>query len=85
MNWKSIEQGLPPVGVPLVVAITGEWYNKNEKRVVAPVYYVKEHATQKWRFVETNNGTYNIIGPDYFKVVAWDYYPKPWGQTDESS
>lgn len=84
MNWKPIEDGLPPVGVPLVATIEGEWCAGKERRVAMPVYYIKCEMTRGWRFVEMNSGGYSIIGPDLFKVVAWDYYPEPYRMEQES-
>ena len=76
MKWNKIEDGLPPVGIPIIVTIKQEW-EKNPK-VVGPVYYQKSHYDGTYGFYEYGIGTEDRrIGPTSVEVTHWTKWPDP--------
>ena len=74
-NWHPISDGLPPIGIPLIVTIKDNLEGKpNELRY--PVYYEKDSRRGgyhwSWRFGEFD---YELI-PNISKVVAFMKLPE---------
>lgn len=74
MVWKSIKDGLPPIGVPLIVTIKDNLeYRGNQLRY--PVYYEKDNMKNgyhwSWRY---GDFAYELL-PDVSEVVAWCLVP----------
>ena len=78
MNWNKIEDGLPKAGVPLIVTVKRPPDCGEPLQAVGPVYYMKSFRTGKWGWFEFGNVDAQI-GPDYFEVIAWAEYPRPYG------
>ena len=72
MKWTSIEQGLPPAGVPLIVTVACADDGKRRPKIAYPVVY-----RDKWGFYEYG-AEHGIIGREYYKVTAWMTLPKPY-------
>lgn len=76
MEWKQIKDGLPPIGVPLIVTIKDHLnFKLNELRY--PVYYEKSKNGRgfrwSWRYGDFD---YDLL-PDVSEVVAWIEVPEP--------
>lgn len=74
--WNRITDGLPPVGVPLIVTVKDGLQGKpNTLRY--PVYYEKAKDGNgyrwSWRFGDYD---YDLI-PEVSEVVGWMEMPKP--------
>ncbi len=82
MNWKPITEGLPRVGVPLIVTIKNHLENKpNELRY--PVYYEKDNMRQgyhwSWRF---GDFAYELL-PEVSEVIAFAELPHPYESEEQ--
>lgn len=78
MKWNSITDGLPPIGVPLIVTVKDHLQGKmNELRY--PVYYEKAKSgfgyRWSWRYGDFD---YDLL-PDVSEVVAYIVLPEPYG------
>lgn len=69
-EWKSIKDGLPPIGSPLIVTIFDSFRNRRELRY--PVYYQKSIYSGDYGFYV--NGT-DYLMPEYSEVLAWQEIP----------
>ena len=83
MVWKNIEDGLPPVGVPLIVTIKDNLEHKrNQLRY--PVYYEKDSMKSgyhwSWRY---GDFAYELL-PDVSEVVAWCLVPSVYESENEN-
>ena len=76
-KWTPITDGLPPVGVPLIVTIKDNLEHKPDE-LRYPVYYEKDHIQQgyswNWRYGDFN---YQLI-PSVSEVVAYMELPEPY-------
>lgn len=79
LYWHDIEDGLPPVGVPLIVTVESDTYNELNvgAKLCYPVVYRKSFVRDEYRFYEHGLED-GIIGPDYFHVTGWIEFPKPY-------
>lgn len=81
-EWKSIqEDGLPPIGKPLIVTIKDNLQGKpNELRY--PVYYEKDSMKGgyhwSWRY---GDFAYELL-PGVSEVIAWCEFPKIYESED---
>lgn len=73
MEWQSIKNGLPPVGIPLVVTIHDSFRNRRELRY--PVYYRKSAYGESWGFYVYGEEEH-ILLPEYSEVLAWREFPE---------
>lgn len=76
-GWIPIEEGLPPVGLPLIVTVKDNLQRKpNERRL--PVYYEKDSIKDgyhwSWRY---GDYAYELL-PDVSEIVAWRPLPEPY-------
>ena len=77
-HWNVIsENGLPPIGKPLIVTIKDNLQGKsNELRY--PVYYEKDSMKGgyhwSWRY---GDFAYELV-PDVSEVIAWQPLPQPY-------
>lgn len=75
-KWNLIKDGLPPVGVPLIVAVEVHSFARsenNEIKMVYPVLYQKDFWKDRWCFYNCTKG--EVIKPEYATVVAWVEFP----------
>lgn len=75
MEWKKITDGLPPIGVPLVVTIEkNEYYTSRETRF--PVYYSesKNGNGYSW-YWHYGDMVYELL-LNVSEVIAWAKLPK---------
>ena len=69
-EWTTIEKGLPPVGVPLIVSVVNR-FEKNRKELRYPVYFEYHPFEQRWVW-RINDG---YLLPEYSEVEAWMALP----------
>lgn len=69
-TWKSIKDGLPPVGTPLIVTIIDSLKGRRELRY--PVYYQQSIYCDNYGFYV--NGT-DVLLPEYSEVIAYMELP----------
>ena len=69
-KWKPIKEGLPPIGVPLIVTIYDSIRFRRELRY--PVYYQQSIFCDEYGFYV--NGT-DILLPEYSEVIAYMLIP----------
>ena len=75
-GWISIEDGLPPAGVPLIVTVHTEDQSRPDE-IAYPVMYQKDmRRSNRWVWWDYMSG--NEIGPSYFTVTAWKRFPEPY-------
>lgn len=78
MKWNNTGDGLPPIGVPLIVTVKDNLQGRpNELRY--PVYYEKAKSGSgyrwSWRYGDFD---YDLL-PDVSEVVAYIVLPEPYG------
>ena len=74
MEVHKIEDGLPPLGFPLIVRIQQDWEPK--AKVLSPVYYLKSHYDGSFGFYHHGIGDEDYrIGPKSVEVTHWMFYP----------
>lgn len=83
MDWVSIEQGPPPVGIPLIVTVACADDGKHGPKIAYPVIYRKSFIRNEWHFYEYGIED-GIIGSDYYHVTAWMTMPKPYCAEEEA-
>lgn len=74
-EFKSIKDGLPPIGKPLIVTIKDNLQGMpNQLRY--PVYYLKDTMKDQyvWKWV-FGDMIYDLL-PEVSEVVAWQLFPK---------
>lgn len=69
-EWKPITEGLPKIGVPLIVTIYDSTRFRRELRY--PVYYLKSIFCDEYGFYV--NGT-DILLPEFSEVIAYMEMP----------
>lgn len=75
MEWNKIENGLPPIGKPLIVTIKDNLQGvPNQLRY--PVYYVKDTMKDQyaWKWI-FGDMIYDLVS-DVSEVIAWVEIPK---------
>ena len=72
-KWISIKDGLPPIGVPLIVSIYDTFNNRRELRY--PVIYRKSLYDKGFRFYMYGIEE-NVLLPEYSEVRAWMEFPR---------
>lgn len=82
VEWKKISDGLPPIGIPLIVTIKDRLQGKpNELKY--PVYYEKAKGMDgyrwSWRYGDFD---YDLM-PDVSEVIAYMTIPEPYNGGDE--
>ena len=77
--WTSIKDGLPPVGIPLIVTIYDSFKGKRELRY--PVYYQKGFFSNNYGFYLYGNED-NLLLPEYSEVLAWCEFPNVYERED---
>lgn len=82
MNWNDIENGLPPIGKPLIVTIKDNLRGEpNELRY--PVYYEKDSMKGdyhwSWRY---GDFSYDLL-PDASEVIAWCELPQIYERSEK--
>lgn len=83
-NWHKISDGLPPLGVPLIVTIEqNEYYMNKELRY--PVYYSenKKGSGYAWYWYY-GDFCYELM-PNVSEVIAWQELPKTYIEEQERS
>lgn len=77
-NWKIIEEdGLPPIGIPLIVTIKDNLQGlSNQLRF--PVYYVKDALHERYSWKWFYGDMVNELIPDVSEVIAWQLIPEPY-------
>ena len=80
IEFKKIKEGLPPVGIPLVVKTFSKIEQKYE--IKYPVYYIKEPYSNEyaWYFFPACEGICKLL-PEYSEVMYWATLVG--GETDE--
>lgn len=70
IEYQHINDGLPPVGTPLIVKTFSQIDQKEE--IKYPVYYVKEPYSNKyaWYFFPACEGICKLL-PEYSLVMGW--------------
>ena len=72
-NWKSIEEdGLPPIGIPLIVTIKDKLQGL-PNHLKFPVYYVKDMFNEGycWKWLYGYTDLFQEVG----EVIAWQLFP----------
>ena len=74
-NWTMVSDNLPPAGVPIIVAHVGYGYGGTSKKIkiAYPVLYRKHFVEDRWIWDNCMEG--GEIGPETFKVIAWQLLP----------
>lgn len=72
-TWTDIEDGLPPVGVPLIVTVDD--IKEGRRTVMCPVMYRKSFRCEKYGFYDAY-GSY--LEPEWFPTIAWIEIPSPY-------
>ena len=74
-NWTAIEDGLPPVGKPLIVTIQ-DHLQGNRKELRYPVYYEMDSMKLRyhWNF-RFGEFVYELL-QDVSEVIAWQELPQ---------
>ena len=81
--WMNISEGIPPMGMPLMVEVDRRGICAGSPFVIlGPVYYLKAPTDGNWGFYEYAD-LERRIGPEYAVVVKWALWPTPDGETDE--
>ncbi|MCD7724917.1 MAG: hypothetical protein LUI12_05105 [Clostridiales bacterium] len=82
MEWKLIEDGLPPIGVPIICTVKDHFATANvmDKKPVYqlryPCYYMKNRFTGCYEFCfETVD---NVLLKEVSEVIAWTEFPYPY-------
>lgn len=74
--WNRITDGLPPIGVPLIVTIK-DAYRASRTTLRYPVYYEKAKDgwghRWSWRFGDYD---YDLV-PEVSEVIGWMEMPEP--------
>lgn len=77
MEWKKILDGLPPIGIPLIVTVKDHLQGKPNE-LSYPVYYEKSKGgfgyRWSWRYGDFD---YDLL-PEVSEVVAWKKIPEPY-------
>lgn len=82
MEWKDTELQQPPAGVPLIVTVRANW--KAFPEVLGPVYRLQNAVNGGTEYFNFGTGselgsiTNSVIGPNGVRIVAWDFWPKPY-------
>ena len=71
--WTDIVDGLPPIGVPLIVTVYD--IEQGERTVMYPVMYRKSFRCEKYGFYDAY-GSY--LEPEWFPTIAWIEIPSPY-------
>ena len=71
--WTPITDGLPPVGMPLIVTIFDTFKNRKELRY--PVYYQQGFFSVNYGFYLYGSAD-NLLLPEYSEVLAWCKFPQ---------
>lgn len=71
-RWIPIEEGLPPLGIPLIVSVYDTFKITNELRY--PVIYRKSLFREGYNFY-VYGAEENILLPEYTVVKAWMEFP----------
>ena len=82
MEWNDIFDGLPPIGIPLIVTIEDKLEGKsNELRY--PVYYEKSKGGNgyrwSWRYGDFD---YTLL-PGVSEVIAFAILPEPYERGED--
>ena len=74
-SWMPISEGLPPMGVPLIVTIYDTINSRRELRW--PVFYQHSLYRDEWGFYQYGSEDYKL-DPEMSEVLAWQQYPEIW-------
>lgn len=73
--WKKVKtEGLPPIGVPLIVTIDDMVRMRRELRY--PVVYRKSLFSDSYGFYDNGGYEESLLTPEYSPVVAWMEIPE---------
>ena len=74
-EWININDGLPPVGMPIIVTINDTFRNRRELRY--PVIYRKSFYANSYGFYEHGLEDH-LLTAEYSPVIAWMPLPEPY-------
>ena len=74
-EWTNINDGKPPVGMPLIVTIDCTFRNQRELRY--PVVYRKSFYSDSYGFYEHGLED-QLLTAEYSPVIAWMPLPEPY-------
>lgn len=82
MEWHKISDGLPPIGVPLIVTVKDDLEHKQNK-ILCPAYYERKRENNGYHFTwRYGDMVYELLS-DVSEVIAWLELPKPYESEGE--
>lgn len=80
IEWMPIGEGVPPIGMPLIITIMDGYRHKRELRY--PVYYQKSPYDGNYGFFVHGREDYEI-DQEYSQILAWILMPEIWEGEEE--
>lgn len=81
MTWNKITDGLPPIGVPLIVTVK-DLITFKPNKLEYPVYYEKSIENNGYAFYWRRGDVCWQLYPETNEVVAWMFLPTPYEEEE---
>lgn len=82
MKWNAISDGLPPMGVPLIVTVKDN-LEHGQNKILCPAYYERRRENNGYRFNWRYRDMIYDLLPDVSEVIAWAEFPTPFEEWEE--